>query len=111
MNFGPHDPVSDVEHLLDNLSMLDNHKITKYVVKFNCYASQVHSYGEGALQHHFYNRLPEWLKDKIARVGKPYSLHDMHVRAHPRPGAYTTSGYLWSSDISMRGHSRGTDPC
>ena len=26
-----HDTVSDVEHHLDNLSMSDNHKITKYV--------------------------------------------------------------------------------
>src|SRR5258708_35605446 len=33
------------------------------------------------------------------------------VRARPRPGAYATSRYLWSSDISTRGHSRGTGPC
>ncbi len=33
------------------------------------------------------------------------------VRAHPRPGAYATSGYLQSSDISTRGHSRGMSPC
>ena len=65
MNFSPHDPVSDVEHHLDNLSMLDNHKITKYIVKFNHYVSQVHGYGEGALWHHFYNGLPEQLKDEI----------------------------------------------
>ena len=78
-NFGPHDPVGDAEHCLDNLSMSDNHKITKYVIKFNCHASQVHGYGEGALWHHFYNRLPEWLKDEITCVGKPYSLHDMQV--------------------------------
>src|SRR5258708_11001675 len=33
------------------------------------------------------------------------------VRVHPRPGAYATSGYLRSSDISTRGHSRGMGPC
>src|SRR5260221_3230832 len=37
--------------------------------------------------------------------------HNPHVRAHPRPGAYATSRYLQSSDISTRGHSRGTGPC
>src|SRR5258708_5939298 len=29
------------------------------------------------------------------------------VRACPRPGAYVTSRYLRSSDVSTRGHSRG----
>src|SRR5258708_31110073 len=33
------------------------------------------------------------------------------VRACPRPGVYVTSGYLRSSNISMRGHSRGMGPC
>src|SRR5258706_7180673 len=33
------------------------------------------------------------------------------VRVHPRLGAYVTSRYLQSSDISTRGHSRGTGPC
>ena len=61
--------------------MSDNQKITKYIVEFNRHASQVHGYGEGALRHHFYNGLPEQLKDEIACVGKPYSLHDMRVLA------------------------------
>src|SRR5258707_12611047 len=34
-----------------------------------------------------------------------------NVRAHPRPGVYVTSRYLRSSDVSTRGHSRGTGPC
>src|SRR5258707_9576136 len=33
------------------------------------------------------------------------------VRACPRPGVYTMSRYLWSSNISTRGHSRGMGPC
>ena len=35
MNFGLHDPVRDVEHQLDHLTMTDGQHITKYVVKFN----------------------------------------------------------------------------
>ena len=41
VNFGPHDPVGDVEHCLDSLSMSDNQRITKYVVEFNRHVSQV----------------------------------------------------------------------
>src|SRR6266436_3924928 len=33
------------------------------------------------------------------------------VRVRPRPGAYAMSGYLQSSDVSTRGHSRGMGPC
>ena len=68
--------------------MSDNQRITKYVVEFNCHTSQVCGYGEGALQHHFYNGLPEWLKDEIARIGKPYSLHDMRVLAQQIDARY-----------------------
>ena len=58
-NFGPHDPVGDVEHLLDHLFMKDGQCINKYVVEFNWIALQVQVYREGALQHHFYNGLPD----------------------------------------------------
>ncbi|KAG6325790.1 hypothetical protein ID866_13299, partial [Astraeus odoratus] len=30
-NFGPHDPVGDAEHQLDNLSMKDGSRINKYI--------------------------------------------------------------------------------
>ena len=33
------------------------------------------------------------------------------VRVRPRPGAYKMSGCLRSSNISARGHSKGTSPC
>ena len=68
-NFGPHDPVRDAEHQLDHLSMKDGQHINRYVVEFNWIASQVQGYGEGALQHHFYNGLPDRIKDKIFQVG------------------------------------------
>ncbi|KAG6326067.1 hypothetical protein ID866_13022, partial [Astraeus odoratus] len=70
-NFSPHDPVSDAEHQLDNLSMKDGNCINKYIVEFNHLATQVHGYGEGALHHMFYNGLSDHIKDEIACVGKP----------------------------------------
>jgi hypothetical protein len=76
-NFGPHDPVRDVEHDLDHLSMKDGQRITKYVMEFNRIASQIQGYGEGALRHHFYNGLPDRIKDEIFRVGKPSTLSDL----------------------------------
>src|SRR5260221_1032594 len=45
------------------------------------------------------------------RASRAYGEVIVSVRAHPRPGAYATSGYLWSSDVSTRGHSRGMGPC
>ena len=65
-NFGPHYPVGDAEHQLDHLSMKDGQRINKYVVEFNQIALQVRGYGEGALRHHFYNGLPDQIKDKIS---------------------------------------------
>jgi len=73
-NFGPHDPVGDAEHQLDNLSMKEGQKINKYVVEFNRLAGQVHGYGDGALRHIFYSGLPDHIKDKISRIGKPRTL-------------------------------------
>ena len=73
-NFGPHDPVGDAEHQLDNLSMKEGQKINKYVVEFNRLAGQVRGYGDGALRHIFYSGLPDRIKDEISRVGKPCTL-------------------------------------
>ncbi|KAG6330912.1 hypothetical protein ID866_8179 [Astraeus odoratus] len=80
-NFGPHDPVGDAKHQCDNLSMKDGSCINKYIVEFNCLATQVHGYGEGALCHMFYNGLTDHIKDKIAHVGKPPSFIDLHTMA------------------------------
>src|ERR1700746_3753265 len=82
--------------------MLDNQKITKYVVEFNRYASQVHGYGEGALRHHFYNGLPEQLKDEIAHVGKPASLNEMWVLAQQIDTCY------WEHKAEQARHSKST---
>ena len=74
-NFGPHDPVGDAEHQLDNLSMKEGQKINKYVIEFNRLAGQVCGYGNGALRHIFYSSLPDCIKDEISRIGKPRTLN------------------------------------
>jgi len=48
-------------------------------VDFNRLASQVQDYGDGTLCHLFYSGLPDRLKDEIARVGKPLTLHGLRV--------------------------------
>ena len=65
-NFSLHDPIEDVEHQLDNLSMKEGQKINKYVIEFNCLAGQVCSYGDGVLRHIFYSSLPNHIKDEIS---------------------------------------------
>ena len=74
-NFGPHDPVRDMEHQLDNLSMKEGQKINKYVVEFNHLTGQVCGYGDGALRHIFYSSLPDCIKDEISHVRKPRTLN------------------------------------
>ena len=49
-NFGPHDPMADVEAQLERLQMCDGQRITKYIVEWNCLASQVRDWGHGALR-------------------------------------------------------------
>jgi len=77
--FGPHDPIADAEHQLEHLQMKDAHRVTRYIVDFNRLASQVQDYGDGALRCLFYSGLPDRLKDEIARVGKPLTLHGLRA--------------------------------
>jgi len=77
--FGPHDPIADAEHQLEHLRMKDAHHVTRYIVDFNRLASQVQDYEDGALRHLFYSGLPDRLKDEIARVGKPLTLHGLRA--------------------------------
>jgi len=80
-NFSPHDPVREVEHQLDNLSMKDGQRINKYVVEFNRLTSQVHGYSDSALHHIFYSSLPDHIKDEISQVEKPHTLDGYHTLA------------------------------
>jgi len=77
--FRPHDPIADAEHQLKHLRMKDAHRVTRYIVDFNRLASQVQDYGDGALHRLFYSGLPDRLKDEIARVGKPLTLHGLRA--------------------------------
>jgi len=77
--FGAHDPIADAEHQLEHLWMKDAHCVTRYIVNFNWLASQVQDYGHGMLRRLFYSGLPDHLKDKIARVGKPLTLHGLRA--------------------------------
>jgi len=77
--FGPHDSIADAEHQLKHLQMKDAHRVMRYIVDFNQLASQVQDYGDGALHCLFYSGLPDRLKDKIARVGKPLTLHGLRA--------------------------------
>jgi len=77
--FGPHDPVADAEHQLEHLRMKDSYHVTRYIVDFNCLASQVQDYGDGALRRLFYSGLPDRLKGEIARVGKPLTLNGLRA--------------------------------
>ena len=88
LTFGPHDPIGDAKNQLDKVHMKDNQRINKYLVEFNRIASQLWGYGEAALHHHFYNGLPDRIKDKICCVGKPQSLIDMRHLAHEVDACY-----------------------
>ena len=80
-SFGLHNPVRDAEHQLNHLTMKDSQHITKYVVEFNQITMQIWDYGEGALQHHFYNSLPDHIKDKVSYIGKPPTLSELCLLA------------------------------
>ena len=86
--FGPHDPIGDAEHQLDNLRMKETHRIVRYLVEFNCLGSQLRGYGEAALRHKFYTGLPDRIKDEICRTGKPRNLEDLRALAQDIDARY-----------------------
>jgi len=77
--FGPHNPIANAEHQLEHLRMKDVHHVTQYIVDFNRLASQVQDYGDGALHRLFYFGLLDRLKDEIAPVSKPLTLHGLRA--------------------------------
>ncbi|KAG6326657.1 hypothetical protein ID866_12432, partial [Astraeus odoratus] len=127
-NFGPHDPVSDAEHQLNNLSMKDSSQINKYIIEFNHLTTQVCGYGEGALCHMFYNGLPDHIKDKITHIGKPPGLINLHTMAqgidacywehkseiacqtktNPQPSSLSKQSLSGGSSSRQSGNSSGT---
>ena len=69
--------MADAEAQLKRLQMCDGQRITKYIIEWNRLASQVRDWGHGALHRSFYNGLPDQIKDKISRQGKPNSIADL----------------------------------
>ncbi len=74
-HFGPVNPVWNAEIELHHLSMSYNSWISEYLVHFNTLAS--HILWDVALWFQFYDGLLDHLKDKIAILGKPDSLHEL----------------------------------
>jgi len=58
--------------------MCNTQCITKYVVEFNWFASQL-EWGPTALCHQFYKGLPAWIKDDITWVRKPKTFIEMRT--------------------------------
>src|SRR5258708_2079638 len=56
--------------------LASNTRMAEYLVCFNTLASCI-GWGEQALHFQFYNGLPECLKDWLAMLGKPDSLHEL----------------------------------
>ncbi|KIK94651.1 hypothetical protein PAXRUDRAFT_142442, partial [Paxillus rubicundulus Ve08.2h10] len=80
--FSPHNFVGDVEHQSDHLLMKDSQHINKYVVEFNCLASQ----------------------DKISHIGKPQTLGELCTLMQ------TINGRYWEhkSEVTYQTKTSGT---
>ncbi|KIN95087.1 hypothetical protein M404DRAFT_34478 [Pisolithus tinctorius Marx 270] len=39
--------------------------------------AKIQGYRDGVLHHHFYSGLPDWIKDEVCRVGKPWTLCEL----------------------------------
>jgi len=105
--FGPHDPIADAEHQLKHLRMKDAHRVTRYIVDFNRLTSQVQDYRDGALCCLFYSGLPDHLKDEIAQVGKPLTLHGL--RASHTTKSQPTSSTTKSSNSGGNSSNSGQE--
>src|SRR6266545_1125168 len=68
--FGPCDSTNDAIVCLKNLKYKDSGKAVKYSLDFNCDAPWT-SWNDSALYQQFYKGLPDRLKNKLARIGKP----------------------------------------
>src|SRR5712664_1181720 len=85
--FGPIDPTTDAEDGIDHLRMQDNQKIVKYNIEFNKLASRT-GWDDGVLQHRYYSRLADRIKDIMGQQGKPPTLEDMKILAHSIDSRY-----------------------
>lgn len=72
-NFGAFDATAEAEAALDQLKMGDRQRISKYNVLFQQHSALV-SWGPAALQHRYYQGLPDRIKDALLNHPKPGSL-------------------------------------
>ena len=79
-NFRPHDPKGKAKADLENLKMRNSQRIMKYLVDFNCLAAHV-QWGDATLCQQMYRGLPSHIKDEIACIGKPNTLHELRSLA------------------------------
>jgi Retrotransposon gag protein len=79
-NFGPYDETGDAEHKLTNSHMRDNQCVSDYLVCFSGLALHC-SWGEPALRYRFYKGLPPWIKDKLSKGKKPWTLQVLKQKA------------------------------
>ncbi|CDO77765.1 hypothetical protein BN946_scf185025.g3 [Trametes cinnabarina] len=98
VNFGPYNITGQAEHNLENLRMVDNQRISKYITQFNRLTMQVH-WGRTALHYQFYKGLLARLKDRISEVGKPDSLEELRNLAQFLDHRYweCKAGQAWES--------------
>ena len=79
-NFGSHDPVSDAEKALNELTMKKGAHIVKYNIDFWELASHV-SWNEAALHNGYFCRLLLHPCTEVLRGGKPTTLSALHLKA------------------------------
>jgi hypothetical protein len=85
--FGPYDFRGDAETALNDLTMKDHHRVSKYLVKFNKLAART-EWNEPALRNRFFSGLLLRLRTEIIKHGKPTSLYDLRLMAQECDQAY-----------------------
>ncbi|KIN94065.1 hypothetical protein M404DRAFT_35443 [Pisolithus tinctorius Marx 270] len=106
-NFGLHDAIVDAIQQLENLTMKDGSRITKYVMEFNRWASQVKDYGPSTLTQlcelaqtidaHYWER-----KAEISRTTKSASNKSQSSNSDNKPKSSSSSSTP-KSDIKGKG--------
>jgi Zinc knuckle len=86
-NFSPHNPVSDAEKSLTELSMKKTIRIVKYNVSFWELASRV-SWNKSALHDQYFHGLLLWLCMEVLHGGKPNTLAALHLKAQDADNIY-----------------------
>ena len=76
INFGSWDEQADAELALEKLTMNDNHKATRFFVKFYRLSALV-AYNENALLQRAYTALPKCIKDGLIHFDKPQNLDEL----------------------------------